>query len=62
LSETNSLPHHLDVLTLQTAEVAKKYIKWGYEEIKDMTETLIELQERVLLINNDHEKWLSNKS
>jgi hypothetical protein len=56
-------PQYLIVLALQTAEVLKKYIEWlGYEEIKDMIETLSEFQERVHLLNNAHEEWLSNKS
>jgi hypothetical protein len=59
----NPRPQLLNVLALQTAEVLKRYIEWlGYKEINDMIGTLSEFQERVLILDSAHEKWLSHKS
>lgn len=53
-------PQLLNALSLQTAQVLKRYIEWlGYEEINHMIGTLSEFQERVFTLDSAHDKWLS---
>lgn len=53
-------PQYLNVVALQSAEVSMQYATWiGFQEIEQLTESLAELQERVLALDSAHEQWLN---
>lgn len=52
-------PQYLNVVALHSAEACKNYISWlGFPEIQDISNSLIDLQERVLKLDSAHEKWM----
>ena len=56
-------PQYLLVVALQAAEVSMHYIAWlGFQELEELTESLAEVQERILTLDYAHEQWLNQQA
>tara|TARA_R110001592_G_scaffold363321_1_gene683755 strand:+ start:25601 stop:26476 length:876 start_codon:yes stop_codon:yes gene_type:complete len=56
-------PQYLNVVSLHSAEVVEGFVReLGFEEIQGLIKNLNDLQERILILDKAHEKWLAGNA